>query len=68
MTLKELIESCLVKDDHNMMIHVPIFGNMRKIQCGKWFEDQILDLMDREIDSAVYNAGEWNIELQFQEE
>ena len=68
MTLKELIESCLVKDDHNMMIHIPVFGNVRQIQCGKWFEDQILDLHDRKIDKLTFNGSEWDIELQFQEE
>lgn len=67
MTLKELLESCLVKDDHNMMIHVPIFGNVRQIHCGRWFEDQILELHDREIDSMAFHADEWNIELQFRE-
>lgn len=68
MTLKELIEACLVKDDHNMMIHVPIFGNVRQTQGGRWFEDQILDLMDREIDSMAFHADEWDIELQVWEE
>lgn len=68
MTLQELIESCLIKDDHNLMIHVPMFGNVRRIRCGKWFEDQILDLHDRKIDKLTFNGTEWDIELQFLEE
>lgn len=68
MILKELIESGLVKDEDNLMIHVPIFGNVRQIRCGKWFNDQILDLMDRAIDRVVYQGGEWEIDLQFPEE
>lgn len=68
MTLKELIESCLVKDDHNMMIHIPVFGNVRQIQCGRWFEDQILELHDRKIDSLRFNGHEWDVDLQFREE
>lgn len=67
MKLGELIESCLVKDDHNMMVHVPIFGNVRQIRCGQWFNDQILDLKDREIDSLQFNGSDWDVELQFQE-
>lgn len=68
MTLKELIESCLVKDDHNMKIGIPIFGKPREIKSGRWFEDQILDYMDREIDSLEFHSGEWNVDLQFREE
>ena len=68
MTLKELLESCLVKDDHDMMVHVPIFGKVRQIRCEKWFNDQILDLKDREIDSLTFNGHDWDVVLQFQED
>lgn len=68
MTLKELIESCLVKDDQTMMVHVPIFGNVRKIRCGNWFNDQILDLADREIDSMKFDGSDWDVVLQSQKD
>ena len=74
MTLGELIESSLVKDDHNFMVHVPIFGksapifgNVRQIRCGNWFNDQMLDLMDREIDRLTFFGSDWDVELQFPE-
>lgn len=67
MTLKELIESPLVKDEDEFMIHVPIFGNVNQIKCGQWFNDQILELMDRVVDKMAYEAGEWDICLQYKE-
>ena len=68
MKLGELIESSLIKDDHNFMVHVPMFGDVRQIRCGNWFNDQILDLMDREIDRLTFFGNEWDVERQFPEE
>jgi len=64
MKLKELIEGNLVKDDHNLVVNVPIHGSASQIRKGNWFHDQILDVMDREIDTIEYQIGGlWYINL-----
>lgn len=69
MKLKELIESNLVKDDHNLVVNVPIHGSASQIRKGNWFHDQILDVMDREIDTIEYQIGGlWYINLTHDED
>lgn len=69
MKLKELIESDLVKDDHNLVITMPVHGSASQIRRGNWFHDQILDVMDREIDTIEYQLGGlWYINLTHDEE
>ena len=69
MKLKELIEGNLVKDDHNLVVNVPIHGSASQIRKGNWFHDQILDVMDREIDTIEYQIGGlWYINLTHNEE
>ena len=68
MTLKELIESGLIKDDEIICIHRPMYGTLQEVRKGNWFQDQILDLMDEQIDQATYCCGTWDIHLQFREE
>lgn len=69
MKLKELIESNLVKDDHNLVVNVPIHGSASQIRKGNWFHDQILDVMDREVDTIEYQIGGlWYINLTHDED
>ena len=69
MKLKELIEGNLVKDDHNLVVNVPIHGSASQIRNGKWFCDRILDVMDREIDTIEYQIGGlWYINLTHDED
>lgn len=69
MKLKELIEGNLVKDDHNLVVNVPIHGSASQIRKGNWFHDQILDVMDREIDTIEYEIGGlWYINLTHDED
>lgn len=69
MKLKELIESNLVQDDHNLVVNVPIHGSASQIRKGNWFHDQILDVMDIEIDTIEYQIGGlWYINLTHDED
>ena len=69
MKLKELIESNLVQDDHNLVVNIPIHGSASQIRKGNWFHDQILDVMDREIDTIEYQIGGlWYINLTHDED
>jgi hypothetical protein len=69
MKLKELIEGNLVKDDHNLVVNVPIHGSASQIRKGNWFHDRILDVMDREIDTIEYQIGGlWYINLTHDED
>ena len=66
MRLKDLIESGLVKDDHQIIVSQRITGFGKTISQGNWYQDNILDLLDREIYSAHYKeycGGRWYIEL-----
>lgn len=77
MKLKELIESNLVKDDHNLVVNIPIHGSASQIRKGNWLHDQTLevmdreipDIMDREIDTIEYKIGGlWYINLTHDED
>ena len=69
MKLKELIESKLVKDNDNLAVTVPVHGSASQIRRGNWFHDQILDVMNREIDTIEYQLGGlWYINLTHNEE
>ena len=69
MKLKEVIEGNLVKDDHNLVVNVPIHGSASQIRKGNWFHDRILDVMDREIDTIEYQIGGlWYINLTHDED
>lgn len=66
MKLKDLIESCLIKDDHHLIISQRIAGYGRSVTRGNWYQDNVLDCLDREIFGAHYkdvDGGRWYIEL-----
>ena len=67
MTLKELIESGLVKDDHIIKIVSPaIYATRKSVVSGNWYQDYILDLSDHPIWSAKFysNTGTWVVTLE----
>ena len=68
MKLKELIESELIGDSDIITVHLPLVGNLKAVRRGNWFNDQILDVMDHEIDELRYIAGNWDVTLVAYEE
>ena len=68
MKLKDVIESGLINDRHTIAVHLPMIGHMDEIRRGHWFNDQILDVMDREVDTLKYCLGDWDINLYVKEE
>lgn len=68
MTVKDIIESGLVKDDHeiNILWKNPISKRIWKTK-GSWYQDNILDKLDREVEGVIYTDGKWTINLQEEE-
>lgn len=53
MTLSKIIEMGLVKDDTK--IYVRGYGDVPVLlTCGNWFQDNVLDYMDKEIESFTW--------------
>ena len=63
MTLKDLIESTLVKDDHTIGAHIHIDGGIDFFRKGHWFQDPILDVTDLEIDTLKFMGNYWDVHL-----
>lgn len=65
MKLSDLIESGLVKDEHEIIISQRITGTISALAQGNWFHDHILNYLDRKIYSAHYKycTGRWYVEL-----
>ncbi len=57
MTLKQVIESDLVKDTDRITIKRSIAGVCRKVVHGEWYTDRVLDLMDEEVYSLSWVTG-----------
>lgn len=70
MTLGELIECGLIKDDDTIAVHLHLnlIGGLNQVRRGQWYQDQILDVMDREIDTLRFYNGYWDVDLQTKEE
>lgn len=49
MTVKDLIESGLIQDNHRVCVKTQIFGSRQQIIAGRWYQDNVLELMDREV-------------------
>jgi len=67
MKMKELVESCLIKDKDKDKITVSkksmCFGY--DIRKGRWFNDNILDWMDEEVRAMSYDEESgWSIALK----
>lgn len=62
MTLMELLESGLIKDDHDVCIRMQLCGTRRTIARGNWFQDQVLEYLDWKIVSFSFEHGHiWTI-------
>lgn len=68
MTLGELIECGLIKDDDTIAVHLHLIGGLKQVRRGNWYQDQILDVMDQPIDTLKYCCGDWDVTLQTKEE
>lgn len=55
MTIHELLESGLIKDNDMITISIPIFGSAVDMRKGYWFNDQILDCHNAEIERFSWN-------------
>ena len=49
MTLQELIESTLVKDDDHIRLYTQIDTDKKRIATGNWYHDQILKVLKAHI-------------------
>ena len=67
MTLGELIESGLIKDDDTVRIHPAIVSWPNSVRRGKWYEDHILKAVDRPVEYLKYTGREWSIFLMAKE-
>ena len=69
MTVKDIIiESGLVKDDHEINILWKNLVSKRIWKTkGNWYQDNILDKLDREVEGVIYTDGKWTINLQEEE-
>lgn len=66
MKLSDLVESGLVKDNHQIIVSQRIVGTIKSVRRGNWYQDHILDCLDREIYSIHYKTyceGRWYVEL-----
>ena len=67
MTLGEVIESGLIKDTDIIRIHPAIVSMPNSVRRGKWYEDHILEAVDRSVEYLKYTGGEWSIFLMAKE-
>ena len=71
MTLKDLLDAGFVKDEDIITIRTSFLGKFSQIRKGNSFNDQVLDVMDREIvtlNLTSYSSwGEWEITLESNE-
>ena len=63
MTLRELIESDLMRDDHEIILKQSFHG-CTAVRRGNWYQDHILNEQNQEIDFLTFNGTTWNIELK----
>lgn len=65
MTIKELIESDVIKDSDNIQISRPVAGLANIVRRGNWYNDNILDWMDVPIYLLKWTRDNgWVIQLE----
>lgn len=63
MTFKEFLQEGLVKADDKILILKPICGTVYNVR-GNWFQDQILELQEREVVEISWSKEKgWKILL-----
>ena len=73
MTLKEVIETGLIKDTDPIRIRKITYADTEMIKNGKWFHDSILEEMNMRVAKmryvcAVPGTAIWEIDLERQGE
>ena len=65
MRLKDLMEAPLIRDDYTVTLILEIKGVGTVKRKGSWFQDCILEHMDKEITSLTYKGSgkKWTIYL-----
>ena len=70
MRLKDLMEAPLIRDDDTVTLiwEIPGAGTVRR--KGNWYQDFILEQMDREITGFTYTGSEkkWTVYLKGEED
>lgn len=66
MTLNDIINSGLVKDDQPIILQQRFFENLTTIRKGHWYQDDILNALDQEVYRLTYNtvSGTWHVILK----
>lgn len=70
MKLRDLIINDMVQDDHKLKIYAELRGTKKAIASGNWFQDQLLDFMDKDIESFSFsaNAAKWDVFIASEQE
>lgn len=68
MTLKELIEAGLIGDSETITVHFTASPGRKRSRKGNWFNDQILEVCEREVLELSYKDGFWDVLLEDEEE
>ena len=58
MTLGELILCGLIKDEDTIAVHFYLIGNLKQVRRGQWYQDHMLDVADKPIDTLKYCCGD----------
>ena len=68
MTLEQLIETDMVKDDTTIIVSKPLttYG-MELTRRGNWYQDQILDFSDSTISKLTYIKAENKIYIELED-
>ena len=67
MILKDLLESGLVKDEHQIKIVFPsVITDRNYVQISNWYQDHILNFMDWQIWAVKFyeNTQTWVVNLK----
>ena len=57
MTVKDLLETALIKDTDKVCIKMMVGADKKTITSGNWFQDQVLNMMDQEVSGFAFEHG-----------
>lgn len=58
MTLKDLITNGIVKDTDTVTVAKPLSGSACDMRKGNWFNDQVLEFMNKEIKAFSWSEDD----------
>lgn len=65
MTLKDLVFNNLIKDNDEITISKPLIGNACDMRNGNWYNDNIVNFLDSEIQAFSWSEdGGYSIALK----